>query len=113
MSVEARAWPLWVLGPEGVGVDEVDPASPELGLSVELARDLLAWQSDFDALFDWDDPGSAEFSAPEAEREFAERGWELARRVRRELDENWEVTYHNGPPYGEVVIRKTSAPGET
>ncbi|MEU4674186.1 hypothetical protein AB0F91_41055 [Amycolatopsis sp. NPDC023774] len=108
VSAEARAWPLWVYDPNLSGVDNVDPASPELGLTPDLARDLTAWQHDWDAIFDWDDPGSAAFPTNEAERLFYERGWELARRVRRELDENWDVTYSSGSPHGEVDIRNTS-----
>ncbi|MEV6900192.1 hypothetical protein [Amycolatopsis sp. NPDC051372] len=110
VSAEARACPLWVYDPNLGGVDNVDPASSELELTADLARDLSAWQDDWDAIFDWDDPGSAAFPPDEAERRFYARGWTLARRLRLEVDENWDVTYSSGSPYGEVEIRHPSPP---
>ncbi|QRP47867.1 hypothetical protein [Amycolatopsis sp. FDAARGOS 1241] len=81
---------------------KVDPKSPNLGLSAELAADLKVSTREYCSIFDGDDPASAAFSSAEAERAFYERGWELARRVRREVDEGWDVTYVNGLLPGEA-----------
>ncbi|MFE3172443.1 hypothetical protein ACFXPA_14435 [Amycolatopsis sp. NPDC059090] len=69
-----------------------DPASPELGLSAELARDLTEWQDEWDATLNHADPAPA-FPSAEAGRRFDERGWELVRRVRSEVPADWDVSY--------------------
>ena len=82
----------------------VDPASPELGLSANLARDLTVWQADWDATLKHSDPASSAFPSKEAERRFDERGWELARRVRREVPAEWDVSYFSHLSNREVFL---------
>lgn len=50
------------------------------------------------------------FLSDEAERHFSARGWDLARRLRLELDENWDVTYSGGSPFREVEIPNPPMP---
>ncbi|MEV4601543.1 hypothetical protein AB0K15_29595 [Amycolatopsis sp. NPDC049253] len=101
--------PLWFEDPDTM--DNVHPASPELGLSDDLVRGLLAWQDELDATYDLDDPASSPgFPSEAAEHDFHARGWELARRVGHELDETWEVTYAGGSPFREVEIPNPSTP---
>lgn len=93
IMAEWCAHPVWFFNPYTHDVTTaVDPASPELGLSPELARDLSAWQDEWDATLDNADPVPA-FPSEEAGRRFDERGWELARRVRREVPADWDVSY--------------------
>ncbi|MFB9928986.1 hypothetical protein ACFORO_30900 [Amycolatopsis halotolerans] len=94
VMVEWCADPLWIFDPYTHDVTiPVNPASPELGLSAELARDLSDWRDEWEATRNWADPPSSAFPSDEAERRFDERGWELARRVRREVPAEWDVSY--------------------
>ncbi|MGV9294169.1 hypothetical protein [Amycolatopsis sp. NPDC003676] len=105
VMAEWSADPLWVFDPYAHDVTTpVDPASPELGLSAELARDLSAWQDEWDAMMNHDDPASSAFPSAEAERSFDERGWELARRVRREVPAEWDVSYSSHLSSREVFL---------
>jgi hypothetical protein len=100
--------PLWVFNPyANNSAVPVDPASPDLGLSADLARDLSAWQNEWDVTLNHDDPASSGFSTDEAERSFDERGWELARRVRREVPADWDVTYFSLESHTEVDVEVT------
>lgn len=94
IMAEWSAHPVWFFNPHTDDVvHPVDPASPELGLSAELARELTAWQEEWDATLDMADPLASAFPSQEADRRFDERGWELARRVRREVPAEWDVSY--------------------
>lgn len=94
IMAEWSAHPVWFFDSlAGPRTTSVDPASPELGLSAELARDLTAWQDEWDATLNRSDPPSSAFPSEEAERRFDERGWELTRRVRREVPADWDVSY--------------------
>lgn len=92
-----RDWsadPLWAFDLYKYDVSmPVDPASPELGLSADLTRDLSAWQAEWEATLNQADPASSGFPTEEAKRRFDERGWELAWRVRHEVPADWDVTY--------------------
>ncbi|WP_427868839.1 hypothetical protein [Leucobacter luti] len=80
---EWTQYALWMSGKYGLA--NID--GHEIGLSDELVRDLLAWGDSADAIFPADDPASYEL--PD---NFLEDGYELARRVRAELPDEWVVT---------------------
>jgi hypothetical protein len=104
IMAEWGAHPVWFFDSLVSAVTStVDPASPELGLSAELARDLSAWQEEWEATLDNADPAPAFLSA-EAGRRFDERGWELTRRVRGEVPADWDVSYLSHLTHQEVFL---------
>ncbi|WP_328607643.1 hypothetical protein OG943_00410 [Amycolatopsis sp. NBC_00345] len=76
-------------------------------MRADLARDLSAWQDEWDATLDLADLASSGFTSDEAERRFDERDWELARRVRREVPDDWDVSYFSCISDTEVDIAST------
>lgn len=105
VMVDWSSHPLWIFDPYSELADyNYDPASPELGLSADLARDLTAWQNEWDATRNYDDLPSSAFPSDEAERRFDERGWELARRVRQEVNDEWDVTYFGYLSHTDVEV---------
>ncbi|GIG57088.1 hypothetical protein Lfu02_14600 [Longispora fulva] len=83
--------PLWLIG-EGFYAN-VSPADPRLSLTADLAESLRVWAEEYTGTLNRSDPIASGFPTPEAEREFAARGEELARRVRAELSAEWTVFY--------------------
>ncbi|SFQ44688.1 hypothetical protein [Amycolatopsis rubida] len=93
VMAEWSARPVWFFNPYTHDVSTpADPASPELGLGAEPARDLAAWQDEWDVTRTTDGPASCAFPSEEAGRRFDERGRELTRRVRREVPVDWDVS---------------------
>jgi hypothetical protein len=75
--------PVWPCAEEGATPGNVAPF--ELPISVELASDLFRWDSEYQAIYDDDDPPNSAFPNEAAEAAFAARGLELSRRLAREL----------------------------
>jgi hypothetical protein len=88
MFADWRCWPTWTVDETG-GTDNVTPR--DLGLSETLSTELIAWSQEYDAIFDADYPPDTEFPSPRAEREWVERGRQLAVRVTQELGPDIEV----------------------
>lgn len=86
---------LWLSG--RYGYETLD--GHEIGLSPDLVRDLCDWTEVEDALFNHDDPPNSGSTDG-----FAEKGFELARRVRSELPEEWVVTTRHPAKGGRIVL---------
>jgi hypothetical protein len=86
---------LWLSGKYGFG--NID--GHEIGLSSELVQDLIAWGDAADALFDQEDPANSEL--PE---NHYETGFDLAKRVRRELSQEWIVTTKDPVSYRRIEL---------
>lgn len=83
LSSEWGARPTWVLDADG-DLDDVAPA--ELGLSTELTADIEAWDAEFQAFYNGDDPGSSSgFPTTGAESSWIARGKALSERIAEEL----------------------------
>ncbi|MGW7537278.1 hypothetical protein [Amycolatopsis sp. NPDC054798] len=68
-----------------------------------MARDLTAWQDEWETTLKNADPAPA-FPSEEAGRRFDERGWELTRRVRRGVPADWDVSYLSHLTHREVFL---------
>ncbi len=79
----------WNSGSDGFG--NIRPE--ELGISSQLCADLCSWAAVFDATLDRDDPRMSGFSSEILEREFHERGRELAKHLTIELGPKYDVKY--------------------
>jgi len=90
IHADYECWPTWWVDTTG-GMDNPDPR--DLGLSPELARDLVRWSDDLDATYDPAYPPDSRFETPAQEAAFWERGPELARRTADELRGRAEVFY--------------------
>jgi len=74
-------FPLWYHKSENVG--DIDPKV--LGLSSELCKKLMNWQSEYDQTLDEVDPLRSGFGSKEAEIKFVASGYELALALKTEL----------------------------
>jgi hypothetical protein len=86
-----QCWALWISGPDVY--DNVAPDS--LPLTAELAAALDAWADEYTATLNDEDPASSGFASSDEESRFNERGRELARQVRAQLDDTWTVAYYD------------------
>jgi hypothetical protein len=91
VRAEYECWPLWHTGPEDY--DNIDPET--LPITAGLADDLNEWAAEFDRTLNQDYPPDSGFENPDDEQRWAERGRELAVRLRAELDDSWTVLYHD------------------
>lgn len=81
LSAEWGTHPTWILDADG---DLEDVAPEELDLSADLTADVKAWNDEFHAFYNSDDPAaSSGFRDQEAESSWMERGRELSRRIAR------------------------------
>ncbi len=87
---EYRCYPTWITKPEG-GEDNPDPH--DLGIPDDLARAVIAWADDFDALFDEDDFTKPLFTSAGDEAAFEARGRDLAEQVARAVGDRFVVRY--------------------
>ncbi|MEU4219021.1 nucleoside hydrolase [Actinoplanes sp. NPDC026623] len=84
-----HCWALWISGP-----DVYDNIAPDtLPLTAELAAGLDGWADEYTATLNDEDPKTSGFASPQEESRFIERGRDLARQVRAQLDDTWTVTY--------------------
>jgi hypothetical protein len=87
--ITVRLAPEWVTGPLWVyrtGEPAPDNYSPEefateFDLPADLVADLDAWDAEFQAVYDDDDPAGSEFPSEAAMTAWEERGEQLARRL--------------------------------
>lgn len=82
LSPEFGAGPIW--DDDWDGQQAICPSPRSLGLSNQLASDLDAWQSDYDATLA-DYPPDSRFPSEAERRRWEQRGRELLERLRREL----------------------------
>lgn len=86
--------PLW-WDVESPKVGNIDPK--EIGLSRELCDQLQGWADEYDATLNRDDPVASGFSSAGAQRDFVQKGRELAGLVAGELGEAASVRYWLAP----------------
>lgn len=86
------------------GPDNVSPHSEKLSLSTDLAVALDGWADEYTATLCDEDPIRSGFATPESERDFARRGFGLARRVRASIGPEWTVTYYDVSTTEHTVI---------
>ncbi|MFC9749587.1 hypothetical protein [Streptomyces niveus] len=89
VAADYDCYPVWIR--EANGLNNVPPSA--LPVTGQLQSDLDGWGDEFDATLNRDDPAASGFSSAGAEDSFAERGKGLARRLKRELGTEWQVTY--------------------
>ena len=95
---EIQCWPTWLQIGESQVFDNVDPFV--LGISNSLAGSLRGWSDRWDETYDMvHDPGNPKFPSAAHERVFWQDGTELAKKLRSELGENWNVEYEPGKVY--------------
>lgn len=104
LSSEWGARPTWVINADG-DLDDVAPAM--LGLSADLAVDIEAWDGEFQALYNPDDPGSsADFGSNDGQSSWIARGKELSERIAHELSSTpVEFRYH-GTTYSSDAVEQ-------
>lgn len=95
---------LWVNDPDECGA--VPPDADELGLSVELSRDLERWADRFTDTLVHEDPIKSGFASAEEEAEFVRSGFQIALRLKRELGPGWKVDY-----FDRLQMRDIEVPG--
>jgi hypothetical protein len=87
LDVDWFGWPTWDLKHGG----DFDPA--ELPVSREILNRLSAWQSAFNATFNYEYPPDSAFSSDEARAEWYQEGIEIWLQLQQELGSNYEVYY--------------------
>jgi len=100
LSAEYECHPLWRT--RGSGEDNFSPF--DLPISKELAEGVEHWADEFEATYNRQDPASSGFKSPEELSRFTETGLLLARRLREELSDEWEVVYFNRDTRSREVI---------
>jgi hypothetical protein len=95
-----HCFPTWVSS--DVGIDDVHPS--ELGLPDELSAALMAWQEEFDATLNHDDPRASGFANDAAKEDFRARGLGLAREVKARRGTAAVVTYYDGRTCFHVTV---------
>lgn len=91
-QVRVSLQPEWGTGPIWVAVGDTfaEPYDAEeitdvLDLSAELRNDIAAWDDQFTATLNYDDPPNSGFATPEDEAAWLAEGKRLALRLRAEL----------------------------
>lgn len=82
---EHPMWSAW-----GGQIGDIDPVS--LGVTPNLATELQVWADKFDAMLNWEDPGSTSVS-PEVDALFDAEGRLLTKRLAQELGGKAFVRY--------------------
>jgi hypothetical protein len=86
--------PIWVAEPgDGFEAYDAEEVTDVLDLPLELRTDIAAWDDQFNATRNYDDPPNSGFPTPEDEAAWLEEGKRLALRLRTELP-GADVTYY-------------------
>ena len=83
-------WPLWHYQDD---VGNIDPAA--LDLSPGLIEALLAWAEEYDSILNRQDPASTSWPSIERQKDFVDRGRQLALKLKVELASAGRVGYFN------------------
>lgn len=89
LACEYLAGPVFCPDPDRMGHMDLE----DLPLSNELRMKIIKWDSDYQALFDDDNPGESGFPTPEAELRHIADGQELAESMQKELRRGYIVEY--------------------
>ncbi|APU16056.1 MULTISPECIES: hypothetical protein [Actinoalloteichus] len=71
----------------------IEEAAEHLGFSADLARELTAWDDEYQATLNLAVPQDSGFPTPEAKQAWIERGKNLAARLKRECPNVASVDY--------------------
>jgi hypothetical protein len=100
VAADYDCYPVWIRRADGL--DNIRPS--DLPISPQLQNDLDNWGEEYDATLVRDDPGVSGFLSDRAEESFASRGAGLARRLKRELGPEWQVTYFDAREARQIDI---------
>nr|WP_199041925.1 hypothetical protein [Dyella sp. ASV24] len=87
VMADYQCFPLWEASPGVVG--NIDPE--DLPISLKLKSELLEWASKYDQTLDDDYPPDSGFETPAEEEAFKEQGRQLAKKLKHDLGNQFEV----------------------
>lgn len=100
MTVSIRLLGDWGLYPfyvdEGNGLFEIiepEDFQERFSLPVHVMCALLAWDEVYQAVIDWDDPASSDWSSPEAHQRYIEQGRAASRLLRQHIPDDVRIRY--------------------
>lgn len=89
LTNEYLAGPIFCPDPEGMGHIDVE----DLPISMELKRAISDWDNEYQETFDDDYPPDSGFTSPDLEAAHKKQGVDLAKRLKKELGENYSIEY--------------------